>query len=252
MTDERDPILDDLRTAYEGIEPPLRSDSLADEDPMTRATVELLRSAWAELPIPRARPPLRIRSRLFRIVTASHAQVAAAMVFLGVMIGTYLLVQNDPAGRSGPVPASPTNTNMVAGLGGPAGHTLVAGSSAPGGVLIMPPRNGVPGTLRIQIQLTGLEMAAGPARFGQGQVTLIPTGSAARDPDRLLQQAKLWNQNGNWSRAAEASSLVLRMTDATHDQRCRALYHLAHAQQGLGLKELSAESFCQLEDELLN
>ncbi|MFH0947319.1 MAG: hypothetical protein V2A76_19185 [Planctomycetota bacterium] len=247
MTDERDPILDDLKAAYQGIEPPERSDSLEDEDPLTRATVEWLRSAWAGLPIPEARPPLRVRSRLFRIVTRSHSQVAAAMVFLGVMIGTYLLTQDTPEGRPGPGPATPTT--KVASLGGQESRTLPPRPTTQVG-LPMAPLGLAPGGLRIRIQLTGLELAGGLNGFGQA--TLIPTGTVTRDPDRLLQMAKAWNQSGNWSRAMEASSLVLRMGDATQEQRCQALYHLAHAQQGLGLTELSKESLCRLESELMN
>lgn len=256
MTDEKERMLHKLRAAYEEIEPQERSGKLEEEDLLTQATVRLLQRAWSNLPVPAARPPLRLRSRLFRILTAAPAQAAAALLFVGVTVLTYQL--STSAEDS---PHSQDQTSIATGIAGLTGPPAKGPAPARSGRL----RNANlgqrsllhrgPVRLRIRLQLTGLQLAAapfltgltpGPSPIQAGQATPNRTR-----PQTLLHAALVSNRKGDWSQAIEFAVQVLRLPGATREQRCQALYHLTHAHQALGQRDLSSQSFCQLKDELI-
>ena len=269
MTDEQHRSLEELREAYQELEPIERSGQLEDEDALTQATIRFLQTAWSNLPVPEARPPLRLRSRLFRILTTAPAQAAAAILFVGVTIFTYLL-------STGSADA-PTHTNQVALIGNPQVPNSLPSSNGARGIPLRnasfgpnaSPRSpqsphsigGEPARLNIHIHLTRLQLAGAPFLSDLTPATSAAetdgsgeTGEALANrarPEDLLRGALVSNREGDWSRAIELAARVLRMPKATREQRCRALYHLAHAQQALGQQDLSKQSSCRLEEELM-
>jgi len=247
MTDEKRELLDELREAYQGLEPQERDGRLADEDALTQATVRWLQAAWSNLPVPEARPPLRVRSRLFRILGAAPAQAAAAILFVGAAVLAYQLTTGSPDATNRPTRPAVAN-NEPSNPAGPRGDSLQTAGFGPGAEHRGPVR------LRIHLQVTGLELTRAPFPSGL-------THSAAHDeqgdiapdsvrPEALLQRALINNRRGDWSRAVEFAARVLHLPNATREQRCQALYHLGHAQQALGQQDLSTQSFCRLEEEL--
>lgn len=260
----------EVRAAWQLMSPPDRSDSLAEADEVTRGTVELLRSAWQQMPVPTpkqipANPIMPAQTRRHWTRRAGAGWAAAAALFVTATAISYVLSDASDS------PTPPTDTPvMLAHGGGDLNELSEAGKAAKanrsemrrvGGpnqgnpaakrprVMALPPGAAPHIKVMMAQQMLGTAMASGRTPGPQNLFAPTP-GNSDDTVDDLLEKAMLSNQQAQWAAAVEFASQVLLRDDVTQAHRCVALTNIAHAQNCMGQRHAAALTHKRLQDEL--
>ncbi|MCZ6596974.1 MAG: hypothetical protein O7B99_04990 [Planctomycetota bacterium] len=104
--------IDDLRRAWQGLEPPETGGALGAQDPETRASVDWMRAAWLGLEPPPTRVPVRsghLRRKELLRPERVLLRVAAALLFIASGAALAWKLFDVPSGTSEPAPAVARN-----------------------------------------------------------------------------------------------------------------------------------------------